>query len=172
MNPTLQGAQLATLKAFIAADPTLSQIPPGPDGDFDIAKAMNFAAAPDFKVWKTSVAVTALQLAPFDWSRVDNLTVGKARIWDWMTEIGVIDPSQANIRGGVEATFSVDAADGPCRQAIYNGSSRNATIAEKVFIVPASGTGAAPTNHGVGPATMAAEGALTQAEVGAARALP
>lgn len=166
MTPNLTPAQLLTLKAAIIADATLNAKPMNGDGYFDIAVAMNVPATPAFKVWKTSVATDEIMRNGFDWTRVDNLTVGKARIMEWMMNTGIINPSQTNVRAGVEACFSVEVADGPNRQAIYDHSVRDATRAEKLF---ATGTGAVPTNHGVGPATMVASGLLTASEVEAAR---
>ena len=85
-----------------------------------------------------------------------------------MTALGVVNPSQANVRAGIEATFAVEAADEPCRQAIYNGAQKLATRGEKLF---ATGTGAASTHHGVGPAVMSFEGVLSYQDVQEARAL-
>ena len=137
------------------------------DGDFAIAAAYNLTATPNYFVWKPSVVVNDLMLAPFDWTRVDNLTVGKARIWDWMGQVGIIDPSQANIRAGINACFSVAVGDAPCRQAMFNGSQRLATRVEKLF---ATGTGTATTDLGVGPSVMGFEGPLSYQDVSAARA--
>lgn len=162
--------QLATLKADILADPALNQLPNNSDGNFSIASAYNLLASPNYTVWKSTVPVNELTgQAGFDWTRVDNLTVGKARIWEFMTDVGLINPSLPNVRAGFEACFSVEVADGPTRQAIYNGSSRLATRAEKLF---ATGSGSPPTNHGVGPSQMGFEGSLSYQDVESARNLP
>jgi hypothetical protein len=34
-------------------------------------------------VWRTSVTQDEIMLNGFDWTRVDNLGVGKARAWTW-----------------------------------------------------------------------------------------
>lgn len=160
--------QLQTLKAFITADPVLNAFPNNSDGNFEIAVRLNLPATPAFVVWKTSVNVTDIMQNGFDWTRVDNLTVGKARIWEFMTSAGVLNPSLANVRAGFEACFSVEVADGPTRQAIYNHCLQNATVLQKLF---ATGAGTNPTNHGIGPATMAVSGPVSHSEVEQARSL-
>lgn len=164
----LTPAQLQTLRTAIDADPALAARPMNSDGHFDIAVALNAQAAPDFFVWRSSVSVAEIMGNGFDWARVDNLTVGKARIWDWMTQIGTVNPSRANVRAGFEACFSVEAGDQPNRQAIYNASQRLASRFEKLFAV---GTGASSTHHGVGPATLTLEGPLSLFDVQQAREL-
>ena len=96
-----------------------------------------------------------------DWTQVDNLTVGKARIWDWMTRLGTFDPSKLNIRAGIDAAWVGTAAMLAVRATVYTHCKRAATRAEKLF---SSGTGTTAS-----PATMAFEGYLTYADVSAAR---
>lgn len=162
----LTPAQQAAIKADILADPVLNAFPNTLDGAFAIAALYNQPAIPTFWVWRTSVTVTEIMQNGFDWTRVDNLTVGKARIWEFMTAAGTVNPAQPNVRAGFEACFSVEAGDRPNRQAIYDHSVRPATRAEKLF---ATGTGAAPTDHGIGPATMTFEGQLTFQDIDLAR---
>lgn len=165
----LTTAQLQAIKADIAADGTLNSKPNNSDGNFEIAAIYNQAASPDFFVWKTSVTVTEIMQNGFDWTRVDNLTVGKARIWEFMTAIGTIRPNQANVRAGIEACFSVEVGDQTTRQAIYNHSVRLASRIEKLL---ATGSGTAPSHHGVGPATMESEGPISYSEIEQARMIP
>lgn len=162
----LTAPQLQTLKAFIAADPVMSLKPLTSDGDFDIAVLLNMEATPTYYVWKTSVGTDGIMQNGFDWTRVDNLTVGKARIWDWITRLPTINPSLPNVRAGVEATFSVEAADAPNRAAVYGHCQRPATVVEKLFAV---GPGTTSTNHGVGPSTMAIVSPISYDDVGQAR---
>lgn len=179
MNPALSTVQLQAVKAAIAADPTLNAAPNNDDGDVAIADALNAAAAPLFIVWRTHVLLMDVTgRAGFDWTRVDNLSVGKARIFEWMFLPGsVCNPALASVRAGVEAAFSVAANDAPCRQAFYDAGSRPATRVERLFTTPATvpggGTtgsnGTAPTANGVGPQNMATEGPITASEVRAAR---
>lgn len=164
----LTNAQLQSLKTAIAADPVLAAKPNTPDGAFDIAAAMNAVATPDFFVWRSSVPTNEIMQNGFDWTRVDNLTTGKARIWEWMTDVAVIAPSQANVRAGILAVFGT-AGDLAMRQAIFGHCQRLAKRAEKLF---ATGAGTTVTEQGTGPATMAFEGNLTYQDVLDARNLP
>jgi hypothetical protein len=166
---TLTTQQLQTLKTDIAADPVLSTLPQNADGAFAVAVEYNKPAVPNFYVWKTGVSTNELMAGQgFDWTRIDNLTVGKSRIWEFMTAIGFVNPALPNVRAGFEATFSVEAGDQSTRQAIYNQSQRLASRFEKLY---ATGLGTAATHHGVGPATMAVEGPLAYQDVQDAWAL-
>jgi hypothetical protein len=78
-----------------------------------------------------------------------------------MLRAGSVNPSLANVRAGVEAAFSVEAADGPNRQAFYDAGSKSASRFERVY---ATGTGSLPTNHGVGPGLMVIEGPIDYQE--------
>jgi hypothetical protein len=159
--------QLATLKAAILADPVMAAKPMNGDGDWEIAALFNVAASPAFYVWKSSVQVSEIMANGFDWTRVDNLTIGKARIWEWMVAVGTINPAQTNVRTGVLAVFSV-AGDTAMRLAIFGHCQRPATVFEKLF---ATGTGVVATEAGVGPATMLFEGMPSQQDVYDARHL-
>lgn len=134
--------------------------------DTKLAEFYNQFANPNYYVWKSTVAIPDLMRGGFDWTRVDNLTVGKARIWEFMTSAGTVNPSEPNVRAGFEATFAVEAGDQPCRQAIYNGASRLARYGEALYTV---GTGTAPTHHGIGPAVLTFEGVITPTDVGQSR---
>jgi hypothetical protein len=156
--------QLATLKAAILADPVLAALPAGSDGAYAVAEALNRPASPDFIVWKTNVSVDEIMRNGMAWDRVDNLTVGKARIWDWMTRLGTFDASKTNIRAGIDAAWVGTAADLAVRATVYTHCKRLATRAEKLFATGGSGTDAAP-------ATMDFEGALHYSEVERARSI-
>ena len=126
-----------------------------------IAELYNAPASPAFIVWRTSVNPNAiLGAAGFDWTRVDNLSTGKARIWDWMTGLGTLDCSRANIRSGIDATWVGTAADLAVRAVVYTECKRTATRIEKVL---ATGTGSDAS-----PATMGFEGQISPADVQAA----
>lgn len=155
-------AQRTILKADIAADPVLSTYPHNSDGAFAIAAAYGQVASPDFWVWRSVVSIAEIMGNGFDWVRVDNLSVGKARIWEWMTDLGAMNPSQANVRAGIEACWSVEAGDQGMRQAIYNHSAARATRGQKLFAV---GAGTAPTHHGIGPGTTTLESPVTYQDV-------
>lgn len=151
----LTTAQLASLRVDIQADPTLADIPHTPDGAYDIATRYNQPTT--HIVWRTSVPIDEIMRNGMDWARVDNLSVGKARIWDWMGRLGTIDPSRINIRAGIDATWVGTAADLAVRAAVYVHCKRPATRAEKLF---ATGTGTEAS-----PATMVFEGEVTYTDV-------
>ena len=99
-----------------------------------------------------------------DWARVDNLSVGKARIWDWMTRLGSFNAAKVNVRAGIDAAWGGTAADLAVRAQAYPHCKRKANILEKLF---ATGTGSDAS-----PATMRVEGGLSYQEVQSARDLP
>jgi hypothetical protein len=153
--------QLATLKAYIIADPNLSTFPQGSDGAYAVAELLNLPATPDFIVWKTSVPVDEIMRNGMDWARVDNLSVGKARIWDWMTRLGSFNAGKANIRSGIDAAWVGTAADLAVRATVYTHCKRMATRVEKLL---STGTGS-----DAAPATMNFEGAISWQDVEQAR---
>jgi hypothetical protein len=166
---SLSNSQLVTLKADIAADPVLSSIPNTTDGAFEIAAAYGATAVPAFLVWKQQVEIQMIMSNGFDWTVVDNLTVGKARIWDWMTSVGSINPSLPNVRSGIVQAFSVSgAADDAMRVSIFSHCSKLASRGEKLF---STGLGIASTDQGVGPATTALSSPITFQDVIDARTL-
>lgn len=158
----LTPAQNATLKAAILGDATLNAIANTADGAFEIADRLDLQAAPAFIVWKTSVSIDEIMRNGIDWTRVDNLSVGKARIWDWMTRLGQFDASRTNIRAGIDATWVGTAADLAVRATIYTHCKRSATRAEKLFATSGAGSDA-------DPAVMGVEGHLNYLDVFAAR---
>jgi hypothetical protein len=148
--------QLTTLKAAILADAAM--LVNVNSGNYRaVADALNVAASPAFIVWKTNVSVDEIMRNGMDWARVDNLTVGKARIWDWLGRLGTFDSSKPNIRVGIDAAWVGTAADLAVRAAIYIHCKRSASVAEKIL---ATGTG----NDAV-PATMGFEGNVSERDV-------
>jgi hypothetical protein len=160
----LTPAQLQAIKVDIAANPDLAAFPNNSDGNFALAAAYN-TTVQAFIVWKSSVTQDEVMLNGFDWARVDNLSVGKARIWEWLFKnaAGAINPSKTNIRAGIDACWTGTAADLAVRAAVYVHCKRAATRIEKLF---ATGTGTDAT-----PATMAVEGDITPNQVQEARDL-
>ena len=158
---SLNTAQLATLKAAILADPVLNAYPQNSDGAYNMAIFLDQPATPDFIVWKTSVDPDEVMKNGMDWTRVDNLSVGKARIWDWMSRLGTFNPSKTNIRAGIDAAWVGTAADLAVRAMVYTHCKRLATKAEKLF---ASGTGS-----DAAPAVMTIEGRLQYSDIEQAR---
>lgn len=160
--------QLQALKTAIAADQALNAFPDGSDGDFAIAAALNQTAIPPWIVWRTSVSRQEILQNGFDWTRLDNLSVGKARIWADIFVEGALNPSKANVRAGIEAVWVGTAPDLAVRAAVYIHCKHNATRAQKLF---SSGTGSDAT-----PATMDAsiddQFQLVYQDVETARSLP
>ena len=154
-------AQLVTLKVAILADPVLNAYPQNSDGAYNMAIFLDQPATPDFIVWKTSVDPDEVMKNGMDWTRVDNLSVGKARIWDWMSRLGTFNPSKTNIRAGIDAAWVGTAADLAVRAMVYTHCKRLATKAEKLF---ASGTGS-----DAAPAVMTIEGRLQYSDIEQAR---
>jgi hypothetical protein len=135
------------LKAYILATPALAAFPQGSDGSYAIAELLNLKAAPDYIVWKTSVNIDEIMRNGMDWTRVDNLAVGKARIWDWMGRLGSFDSSRVNVRAGIDACWIGTAADLAVRAQVYTHCKRPATVVEKVLATGA-GTDASPSTMG------------------------
>lgn len=159
----LTNEQLATLKADILADATLAAWAATGRMAEEIAHAYDERAVPEFVVWKTSVEVDEIMRNGMDWTQVDNLTVGKARIWDWMTRLGHFDASKPNIRAGIEAAWVGTAAMLAVRATVYTHCKRAATRVEKLL---ATGTGTTAS-----PATLTYKGSITYHDVNAALAL-
>lgn len=155
--------QLAALKADILADPILSQWAATGYMASEIADAYNQQAAPDWAVWKSAVEVDEIMRNGMNWTQVDNLTVGKARIWDWMTRLGTFNASKPNIRAGIDAAWVGTAAMLAVRAQVYTHCKRLATRVEKLL---STGTGTVAS-----PATMGYEGAITYQDVEAVLAL-
>lgn len=159
--------QKTILKAEIDADPTLSAFPNTPDAAFEVAAALNLPASPTYFVWRVAVPISEIMANGFDWLRVDNMSAGKARIWEFMVALGDINPSQPNVRAGVIAAFPA-VADLAMRTAIFSHCQEPATRAEKLF---ATGAGTTTTDQGTGPAMRAFIGQITYEDVQAARSL-
>ncbi len=142
--------QLQAVKALIDADQALSGQPNNGDGNAVVAAALNAVASPAWVVWRTATPVEDIMLNGFDWARVDNLSVGKARIWDWMTQFGVLNPSKANVRAGIDATWAGTQADLDVRAAVYLHCKKNAS---RLLVHTAFSTGTGST---ASPATLSA----------------
>ena len=96
-------------------------------------------------VWKTSLQLKEITSNGFDWVRVDNLSVGKARIWEWMfgSEDKSINPSKPNIRAGIAEVWKGTAADLAVQATVLNHCKRPATRIEALYAT-GSGTTEAP----------------------------
>lgn len=155
----LTQAQMQTLKTDILADPVLAALPATYASAMTIAGTYAMTASPQYVVWKSNVSQDEIMQNGFDWTRVDNLAVGPARIWEWMFNNAdrSINPSKANVRAGIEAVWKGTAADLAVRDAVYVHCKRNANRLEKVF---ATGSGTT-----VSPSVMTIEGSISVDEV-------
>lgn len=97
-----------------------------------------------FVVWKTYVTQDEIMQNGFDWVRVDNLSVGKARIWEWLFDNAqaAISPSKDNVRAGIAECWKGTAADLAVQAAVLTHCRRACTRGERYF---ASGTGTEAT---------------------------
>lgn len=160
----LTTAQSTALKAAILANPTWAAFPMTPDGWFDLARALDAVAVPAFIVWRSNVTrqdiynTTSAEATTWNWTTYKAQAVTEQNAWTQMFMGDRADFSQANLRAGVAAIFGNSNAQ---TTHILAASKRSATYAEKILAV---GTGTLPL-----PATMGYEGALTAADVEAAR---
>lgn len=157
----MNDAQLQDLAAAIRADtdPTVVSALAVRN---DTAITQNYQQDSATWVWRTSVSQDEIMQGNFDWTRVDNLGTGPARIWDWMfgNSDKSINPSKPNVRAGIEAVWKWTAADLAVRAAVYTHCKRMAIKAEALFT---TGTG---TN--ADPAVLVWEGPLPVSDVSAA----
>lgn len=154
----LNDTQKAALKAAIAAetDPVFVQY----RAEGSTGQMAQWLNQPSTKiVWRTNVSQDEIMQNGFDWVRVDNLSVGKARIWEWLfdNQQATINPSKPNVRAGIDEVWKGTTADLAVRAAVYVHCKRPATRAEALF---ATGLGTT-----VDPATMGWEGQITDYDV-------
>jgi len=151
--------QKTLLAADVAADPAFDSLPHTADGAYAIAEAYALTIDNAFIVWKSSVTNDEIMQNGFDWTQVDNQTVGKARIWEWMfsNDQRTVNPSKLNVRAGIDEAWKGTAAMLAVRAAIYVHCKRVANRAEKLF---STGTGTDAS-----PATMGFEGKMSYHDV-------
>lgn len=161
----LNQAQLETLRAHILANTDADVIAAlSIRNDNGMRDLYNRDSTPAFIVWRKYVTEETILKNGMDWTRVDNLTVGKTRIWEWMNKFGGFDPSKANIRAGLDECWSGTTAMLAVRDAIYVHCKRTASIFETIY---ATGTGS-----NASPGNLVVEGPLDQQDVSAAMNLP
>lgn len=156
----LTPAQSQTLKTDINNNPTLSGTPNTSDGNFTIAAHYNATASPDFYIWKNFVGTMDLKKAII-WTEYIGRSAGERDTFRFMTE-GGINPSDPNIRTGIQDIFSGPTGSGT-RIGLSAIANRKATVAEKLF---STGTGTQNS-----PATSTFFGSLTTNDVQTARNL-
>ena len=151
--------QITALRAKVFADSSANALLAA--GDSAGLRTYLNTVVPAYIVWRTAVTQDEiLRSSAFDWTRVDNLSVGKDRIWGMMfrNSITSIDPSQANIRAGIDAVWVGTQADLNVRAAVYVKCKRSATMAEKML---ATGTGTDAS-----PAVMDLQGEVSDNDTG------
>ena len=136
-------AQLTTLRAAVLADPTGAAFFQAPGHAAGLQAYLNGDST--FIAWRTSVTQDEIMLNGFDWTRVDNLSTGAARVWEWLFDNGLkaFNPSKANVRAGIEQVWKGTAADLAVRAAVYVHCKEAASVAEKM-LATGTGTGANP----------------------------
>jgi hypothetical protein len=165
-------AQLATLKADIEAHEGLREQPLTEDGNHAIAQAYNLAAAPDFWVFRNSIALgdiyeaTSPDGTTWSWPAYSTRTHGRRDAWLLLTRRGSIDLRQANVRVAVADIFSGTGAPATQRAHLLALARRKATRGQRLFAT-GPGTAAEPAIcHEL------VEDEILPAQVDAARRLP
>lgn len=151
----LTAAQMASLRAGACAD-TATARPLMIAGDEAGVRAwLNETSA--FVAWKTAVSRDDVTGDGFDWTQVDNLSVGQARIWDliFSTQTGYISFAEPGKRAGITEAWKGTAAKVAVRDFVLNAGKRTTTHAERIL---ATGTGTQAT-----PGAMTFEGGIASA---------
>lgn len=125
---TLSPAQVTTLKATCAADPTCTALGAAAD-DIGLAAWFNASDPANCIVWRHDITIPEAH-AVMVWTEVDAMSVGKARIWEWMRNVQVLDARQLNIRQGLSDAFASATAT---RTALLALAKRPATRAERAL---------------------------------------
>lgn len=128
--------------------------------DTEVARLLNLPST--FVVWKRSVSQDEIMQNGFNWTQVDNLTAGKARIWEWLFQnpMRSINPSKANVRAGIAECWSGTAERNAVQAVVLGHCKRVANVAERYFATGA-GTDATPGN-------LVFEGTVSIDDIGAA----
>lgn len=160
----MNATQATTLKDDISATSPVNAIAHNSDGAVAVADFYNLVAAPDYFVWRTSVPAGEYTGANgVVWTEVDALTVGKARIFEWMTGL-LSQPlifSDPNKRQGLGDAFT---AGSVTRANLTAMGRRRASRYEKLFALATVG-GTGTRGSTANPDTMALEGPLVPSDV-------
>lgn len=162
----LTSAQLATMKADIAANSDLNTKPNTADGNFAIANLYNLTASPTFTVWKTNVPITEVG-DKFNGTELAGLTTGnqtRLQTIALYSQAGV-NPSLADRRAFFDDVFS-GAGGTTTRAQLLVLWKRLALRGERLY---ATGTG---SDASPGTLSLTAFGAVTLQNVNDARAIP
>lgn len=149
------------LKADINAslDPLVIAARAAPRNDQELSRLYNLTAVPQYVVWRTRVTQDEIMLNGFDWTRVDNLGIGKARVWEWLFDNAAkaIDSSKPNIRAGIDQVWQGVAADLAVRAAVFVICKRDCNRVERLL---ATGIGTTIT-----PGLLVFEGTVSPQQV-------
>ena len=153
--------------------------------DESAVNLLNANASPAYYVLKSSLAVDEVMLNGFDWTRVDNASVGQARIWEWMMGLFAktsgdqkfVNPSRINFLKGIGEAWKGNspAAQTVHRQAILSHCRRLVRVWEKLFVTAtadwnvatngdqtgARGVTTNPDTLGIGADGLALDGLIT-----------
>jgi hypothetical protein len=158
----LTTAQLATLKAAILADPTLSAYPNTSDGNFDMAaQKLNVVATPAFIVWKGNVSMlsTGQAFNGTEWAGMTSANHTRLQtVAQYLT--GGYNAALADIRAMFNDIWG-GAGGANTRAALLALWKRSALLGEKIL---ATGTGSDAS-----PATLGYEGNISPEDVRLAR---
>jgi hypothetical protein len=164
-------AQYLVIKNYILADPVMSVIPAGPDGDYAIADLLNQTATPDFMIWNPVAAPNDI-INAIDWSkytpnstvptdtqlnvdiwraRLDAACLKQSNIWALLDVTnGSIDATKPNIRAGLrDAVISIPTGaaganvhpGGASGVDVLTACTRKALLIEKVLTLGSATTG-------------------------------
>lgn len=151
-------AQLQTLKAAILAETTPAFVSLRQAND-EQGMADWYNVVGTFVAWLSSVTRDAVTVEGFDWTQVDNLTTGQARIWDLLfdTQSRAINAGEAGKRAAISECWKGTAAKVAVATFVLSRCKRFATRGERVF--------AAGTGSDASPGVLTFEGSLTAQDI-------
>lgn len=127
----LTPSQLATLKAYILGQGDLAPLATGPTTDrAALAEALNLAAAPVTKAWRTSVGQIEVDEAS-NWTAFDALTAGKRDSWKMFLNFPR-DFSRNKVRSWITDVWGSATANSNSEKLLQAGT-ENASRAEVVL---------------------------------------
>lgn len=160
----LTPAQLTVFRAALLAELDPELVGYRTNGQTPLIAAWYNTEVSGFVVWRKRVTRAEAQAVGFDWTQVDNLNVGQARIWfDGLFMDGLLDATDEGQRAGVAEAWKGTAAKVAVATFVLSKCKRNATRAERLFAVGA-GTDLSPATAPGG------ELSITDADVSAALA--
>jgi hypothetical protein len=155
-------AQIIAFRAALLAE-TDPAIVAARDTRNDTETARLYNLPSTFIVWKTMLSRLEAMGDGFDWTQVDNLTNGQARIWDYLFDNNerMLNPSDPSQRAAISECWKGTGAKVANATFVLGQSKGAATVGEKVF---ATGTGTTQTPGTYGSFT----GDVTTTDVGRA----